>query len=96
MKKFLSILLALVMVFSLLPINAFADIKLNDTIITEQPVSTTVEAGENAVFTISAINLDAGTSLKYLWYNASKVTTINKIGTLSTFLEQFDGAKLGE
>ena len=95
-KRLLSLALALVMVFSLLPINAFADIKLNDTIITEQPVSTTVEAGENAVFTISAINPDAGSSLKYLWYNASKVTKINKIGTLSMFLEQFNGAKLGE
>ena len=95
-KRLLSLAMAIVMVFSLMPVNAFADIKLNDTIITEQPVSTTVEAGENAVFTISAINPDAGSSLKYLWYNASKVTTINKIGTLSMFLEQFNGARLGE
>ena len=95
-KRLLSLALALVMVFSLMPVNAFADSILKDTTITKQPVSTTVQAGENAVFTISAINLDAGSSLKYLWYNASKVTTINKIGTLSTFLEQFNGARLGE
>lgn len=95
-KRLLSLALVLVMVFSLMPVNAFADSILKDTTITKQPVSTTVQAGENAVFTISAINLDAGSSLKYLWYDASKVTTINKIATLSTFLEQFDGAKLGE
>lgn len=81
------------MVFSLMPVNAFA---ANDTNITEQPKSTTVQAGENAVFTISAINPDAGSSLKYLWYDASKVTTIKKYGQLSTFLAQFDGAKHGE
>ena len=95
-KRLLSLAMAIVMVFSLMPVNAFADSILKDTTITKQPVSTTVQAGENAVFTISAINLDAGSSLKYLWYDASKVTTINKIGTLSAFLEQFNGAKLGD
>ncbi len=95
-KRLFSLALAIVMVFSLMPVNAFADSILKDTTITKQPVSTTVQAGEDAVFTISAINLDAGSSLKYLWYDASKVTTINKIGKLSTFLDQFNGAKLGE
>ena len=92
-KRLLSLALVLIMVFSLMPVNAFA---ANDTTITKQPESTTVQAGENAVFTISAINLKAGSSLKYLWYDASKVTTIKEYGTLSTFLAQFDGAKLGE
>ena len=95
-KRLLSLAMAIVMVFSLMPVNAFADSILKDTTITKQPVSTTVQAGENAVFTISAINLDAGSSLKYLWYDASKVPKIDKIGTLSAFLAQFNGAKLGE
>lgn len=95
-KRLLSLALALVMVFSLLPVNAFADSVFGDTVITKQPVSKTVSAGENAVFSITATNLSAGSPLNYLWYDASKVTSVDKIGTLDTFLEQFKGAELGE
>ena len=41
-KRLLSLALALVMVFSLLPINAFA---IGDTTILSQPTSVTVQAG---------------------------------------------------
>ena len=96
-KRLLSLALALVMVFSLLPVNALADISiLKDTTISKQPVSSTVQAGETAEFSISAFNLEAGSPLNYLWYNASKVTSVSKLGSLNTFLEQFKGAELGE
>ena len=92
-KRLLSLALALVMVFSLLPINAFA---AASTIITSQPSSTTVQAGENAVFKISAVNTDAGSSLKYLWYDTGKLSSFNKILSPDNFRAQFDDAKLGE
>lgn len=95
-KRLLSLALALVMVFSLLPVNAMADSIFKDTIITSQPTSVTVRAGENAVFTISAVNTDAGSSLKYLWYDTGKLSSVNKLLPLDDFRAQFDDAKLGE
>lgn len=93
-KRLLSLALALVMVFSLLPINAFA---LGKTTILSQPTSKTVQAGGTAEFSVSAINTaDPTATLYYIWYDAEKLTNVIIFGTMDTFLEQFDGAKLGE
>ena len=93
-KRLLSLALALVMVFSLLPINAFA---LGNTSIIGQPTSVTVQMGETAEFTITAINTKAETPLQYIWYDNSKVDDEKLLYTRSIdeFLALFDGAKLG-
>ena len=93
-KRLLSLALALVMVFSLLPINAFA---IGDTTILSQPTGVTVQAGGTAEFSVSAVNTAHPTAtLYYIWYDAEKLTKVIGVGTMDTFLEQFDGAKLGE
>ena len=94
-KRLLSLALALVMVFSLLPINAFA---LGNTTILSQPTGVTVQAGETAEFTISAVNTSEPTAtLYYIWYDAEKLTDVRGLSiSLDNFLAQFDGAKLGE
>ena len=93
-KRLLSLALALVMVFSLLPINAFA---LGNTSIIGQPTSVTVQMGETAEFTITAINTKAEAPLQYIWYDNSKVDDEKLLYTKSIdeFLALFDGAKLG-
>lgn len=93
-KRLLSLALALVMVFSLLPINAFA---LGKTTILSQPTSVTVQMGETAEFTITAINTKAEAPLQYIWYDNSKVDDEKLLYTKSIdeFLALFDGAKLG-
>ena len=66
-KRLLSLALALVMVFSLLPINAFA---IGDTTILSQPTSVTVQAGGTAEFSVSAVNTAHPTAtLYYIWYD---------------------------
>ena len=71
-KRLLSLALALVMVFSLLPINAFA---IGDTTILSQPTSVTVQAGGTAEFSVSAVNTAHPTAtLYYIWYDAEKLT----------------------
>lgn len=93
-KRLLSLALALVMVFSLLPINAFA---IGDTTILSQPTSVTVQAGGTAEFSVSAVNTAHPTAtLYYIWYDAEKLTKVIAVGTMDSFLEQFNGAKLGE
>ena len=69
-KRLLSLAMAIVMVFSLMPVNAFA---LGNTSIIGQPRSVTVQAGETAEFSITAINAKAEAPLQYIWYDNSKV-----------------------
>ena len=75
-KRLLSLALALVMVFSLLPINAFAinAFALGNTRILSQPTSITVQAGGTAEFSVSAINTaDPTATLYYIWYDAENL-----------------------
>ena len=69
-KRLFSLALAIVMVFSLLPINAFA---IGNTTILSQPTSVTVQAGGTAEFSITAVNTKAEAPLEYIWYDNSKV-----------------------
>ncbi len=93
-KRLLSLAMAIVMVFSLMPVNAFA---LGNTSIIGQPRSVTVQAGETAEFSITAINTKAEAPLQYIWYDNSKVDDKKLLYTMSIdeFLALFDGAKLG-
>ncbi len=93
-KRLLSLALALVMVFSLLPINAFA---LGNTTILSQPTGVTVQAGGTAEFSIVAKNSEATAPLQYIWYDNSKVNDEKLLytKTIDEFLALFDGATLG-
>ena len=93
-KRLLSLAMAIVMVFSLMPVNAFA---LGNTSIIGQPRSVTVQAGETAEFSITAINAKAEAPLQYIWYDNSKVDDEKLLYTKSIdeFLALFDGAKFG-
>ena len=93
-KRLLSLALVLVMVFSLMPVNAFA---LGDTSIIGQPTGVTVQAGGTAEFSITAINAKAEAPLQYIWYDNSKVDDEKLLYTKSIdeFLALFDGAKFG-
>lgn len=94
-KRLLSLALVFVMVFSLLPVNAFA---IGDTSITKQPADLTVTAGDTAEFTITASNINATKPLQYIWFDADKVdeSKVKVTFLLDDFLALFDGAKLGE
>ena len=91
-KRILSLALVLVMVFSLMPISAFA---VGGTTITAQPTSVTVRVGETATFSVAAINPTAKKPLQFVWYNPDKVNV--SIDTLKQLVDgnKFDGY-LGE
>lgn len=93
-KRLFSLALAIVMVFSLLPINAFA---IGNTTILSQPTGVTVQAGETAEFSITAVNTKAEAPLEYIWYDNSKVDDDKLLytKTIDEFFALFDGAKLG-
>ena len=93
-KRLFSLTLAIVMVFSLLPINAFA---IGNTTILSQPTGVTVQAGETAEFSITAVNAKAEAPLEYIWYDNSKVDDDKLLytKTIDEFFALFDGAKLG-
>ena len=93
-KRLFSLTLAIVMVFSLLPINAFA---IGNTTILSQPTGVTVQAGEAAEFSITAVNTKAEAPLEYIWYDNSKVDDDKLLytKTIDEFFALFDGAKLG-
>ncbi|GEM_PF-1113677 len=105
-KRVLSLALVVVLLFSLIPFGAFAAGSAATTIIT-QPTNVTVNPGDDAVFTITAVNTDALSNggLKYLWYDpdstAIDTTKLAAVKTAGKCLDSdianiFGSAKLGD
>lgn len=98
-KRVLSLALTVLMLFSLVPFQAFAvehTHALGGCTITTQPKDVTVDVGETAVFTISATNSES-TNLKYIWFDADEVNVDDlDIKDLSATIDKIKAAKLGE
>ena len=81
-KRVISLILAVLMVVTLLPVSAFA---LRSSItITSQPSSITVRPGDSATFSISAVN--SGDYMYYVWYDADKMP-VSKLQSIASKYE---------
>lgn len=98
-KRILSLVLTLVLVFSLIPFEAVAaesPMAFGGCTFTTQPKDVTVNPGGTAVFTASATNPDSA-KLKYIWFDADKVNIDDlSFNDLSGSIDKILAAKLGE
>lgn len=98
-KRILSLVLTLVLIFSLVPFEAMAlsePYAVGGCTFTTQPKDVTVSVGDTAVFTAAATNPDS-TELEYLWFNADEVNIEDlDVSNVSGMIDKIKAAKLGE